>query len=384
MSVSLDELERRQAFTGLLATPVVTPHAHPDLWALVRRHRPTLAQWFRDRLGYRLVVSPGGARMYRPPLDTGMIAPARPRPGSRRILVLALLAAAAAEDAEDLTTTQELSDRVRALADRDDVEVVAYEPDRFVERQLFVRAVELLTSLGALRPAATETEEALSGWAHQEDAIGGIHHVEREALLRLVDPVALVAALDQGDQSTPGDGLHRLGLMRRLLELPVCLFEDLTPDERRYLVSQRHRLIAWCHEMTGWVAEQRTEGIALVASDENATDLPFPKLKAEHFAALILLDLLLRDGAVEVDAASLRAKAELVRRQYPKAMTVAFQEQVEVLEQAAIEVLSCLDLIRPLGSDEWRIMPAAARFRNPKVVESAQMRIDDLVGQRDA
>ncbi len=93
MSVSLDELERRQAFTGLLATPVVSPHANPGLWALVRRHRPTLAQWFRDRLGYRLVVSPAGARLYRPPLDTGVIAPSRPRPGSRRILVLALLAA---------------------------------------------------------------------------------------------------------------------------------------------------------------------------------------------------------------------------------------------------------------------------------------------------
>jgi uncharacterized protein (TIGR02678 family) len=380
MSVGLDELERRQAFTGLLATPVVSRHSNPGLWALVRRHRPTLAQWFRDRLGYRLVVSSAGARLYRPPLDTGVIAPTRPRPASRRVLVLALLAAAAAEDAQDLTTTQELSDRVRALADRDDVDLMPYDPDRFVERQLFVRAVEMLVELGALRPAGTEIEEALSGWAHQEDAIGGIHHVERETLLRLVDPVALTGALGQSD-GAPGEDVHRLGLMRRLLELPVCLFEDLTPDERRYLVSQRHRLIGWCHEMTGWIAEQRAEGIALVASDEDGTDLPFPKLKAEHFAALILLDLLLRDGAVEVDAATLRARAELVRRQYPKAMTVAFREQVDALEDAAVGVLSGLDLIRPLGSDGWRVMPAAARFRNPKVVESTQMRIDDLLGQ---
>jgi uncharacterized protein (TIGR02678 family) len=378
MSVGLDELERRQAFTGLLATPVVTPHAHPGLWALVRRHRPTLAQWFRDRLGYRLVVSSAGARLYRPPLDAGLIAPSRPRPGSRRVLVLALLIAAAAEDAEDMTTTQELSDRVRALAGRDDVELVPYDPDRFVERQQFIRAVELLVSLGVLLPAGTGAEEALSGWAHEEDAIGGIHQVEREALLRLVDPVALAGALGRSDESGPGDGVHRLGLMRRLLELPVCLFEDLTGDERRYLASQRHRLLAWCHEMTGWVAEQRAEGIALIASEDGATDLPFPKLKAEHFAALVLLDLLLRDAAADFDAATLRASAELIRRRYPKAMTAAFREQVEALEHAAVEVLSGLDLIRPLGPDRWRIMPAARRFRNPKVVESAQMRIDDL------
>jgi hypothetical protein len=68
--------------------------------------------------------------------------------------VLALLAAAAAEDAEDLTTTQELSDRVRALVDRDEVQVGPYDPDRFAERLLFVRAVELLVSSGALRPLA--------------------------------------------------------------------------------------------------------------------------------------------------------------------------------------------------------------------------------------
>jgi uncharacterized protein (TIGR02678 family) len=164
--------------------------------------------------------------------------------------------------------------------------------------------------------------------------------------------------------------------MRRLLELLVCLFEDLTPDERRYLVSQRHRLIAWCHEMTGWTAELRAEGIALIGSDESATDLPFPKLRAEHFVALILLDLLLRDGAAEVDAPTLRAKAEMIRRKFPRAITSAFRDQVEALEQAAVDVLSSLDLIRPLGPGRWRIMPVAARFRNPRVAESTQMRID--------
>jgi hypothetical protein len=32
MTATLDELERRQAFTGLLATPVVSAHAQPGLW----------------------------------------------------------------------------------------------------------------------------------------------------------------------------------------------------------------------------------------------------------------------------------------------------------------------------------------------------------------
>ena len=56
-----DPLERRLAFTGLLAHPVLDRHSSPELWLLVRRHRTVLADWFASRLGYRLGLTDRGA-----------------------------------------------------------------------------------------------------------------------------------------------------------------------------------------------------------------------------------------------------------------------------------------------------------------------------------
>ncbi len=360
--------ERRRAFTGLLAAQVVTRAAHPELWALVRRHQPVLRDWFADRLGYRLAVGDDNARLYRLPLDGAIVAPARPRPESRRVLVLALLAAVCAEDADDLTTVQDLSDRVRTLAARDDAPVSGYDPDRFNERRLFAKAVELLARLGALHPTGQSGEEMLTGWAHRKDAIGGAYRVQREPLLRLADPESLAAAVGRPTTAPePLDG-RRFSIMRRLLELPVCLIEDLAEDERAYLTSQRGRLLDWCREMTGWTVEQRREGIALIPA-EGGTDRPFPELKAEHFGALMVLDGLLREssGGTAVTRAVVGDVAGDVAERYPKAMTKAFRADPGLLADASIVLLTELDLLRP-SAHGWRLTPPAARFRGPTVV----------------
>lgn len=220
--MSRDAVARQQAFTGLLAHPVLDRRRHPELFALVRnpRHRPVLIDWFATRLGYRLVVTDTTARLFRLPLGNSVLAPRRVAAPSRRVLVLAILAAAAAEDAEDVTTIQDLSDRVRALTRREEVDLAPYQPDRFIERQLFVRAVDLLVDAGALRPTArdADAQEQREGWAHQRDAVGGAYEVERELLLRMVDPAALTAALRERREPTgPGPDLAaRFGVMRRL------------------------------------------------------------------------------------------------------------------------------------------------------------------------
>ncbi len=366
--VTRDATERQAAFTGLLATPVIARPTHPALWPLVRRHRPVLAEWFGERLGYRLVVADDTARLYRLPMHGAVTAPPRPKAPSRRILVLALLAGAAAEDADDLTNVQELSDRVRALAARDDVPVSAYDPDRFSERQLFVKAIDLLAGLGALRPAGQAGEEMLSGWAHRTDAIGGAYQVERELLLRLIDPASLAVAVGRRD-AEPGEHARRHAVMRRLIELPVCLMSDLTDGERAYLTAQRQRLLAWCREMTGWAVEQRAEGLALIPPDESGTDRPFPRMRADHFGALLVLDRLL--GRATVDAHDLLAAATDVAGRHPKAMTAAFRDDPAQLADATAVILAELDLLRADG-EAWRVMPAAARFRNPKVVLTQQ------------
>ena len=376
-----DAAERQRAFTALLRSPVLDRHTHPGVWPLVRVHRATLTEWFAQRLGYRLVVTDSAARLFRLPLDGAIVAPRRFRPPTRRVLVLTVLAAAAAEDAEDMTTTQDLSDRVRVLSTHAEVELAPYDPDRFAERTLFVKAVHLLVSMGALRPTGRDDEEQREGWAHRRDAIGGAYEVRRELLLRLVDPASLRAALAGGDDAgPPHEAAARIGLMRKLVELPVVLYEDLTDAERLYLTGQRYRVLTWCAEMTGWVIEQRAEGMALIAADEADTDLPFPRLRAADFAALMVLDELLRTcgaGSV-VTADELRAAATEVRERYPRAMTQDLRTG-NAVESTARDLLSALDLLRPAGApDRWRLTAAAARFRDPTVV-AVNARLDEEV-----
>lgn len=367
-----DPIELRSAFTGLLATPVVNRRSHPELWPLVWRHRATLIDWFANRLAYRLVVTDLSARLFRLPIAGRVTAPARYAQPARRVLVLAILAAAAAEDAGDLTTTQELSDRVRGLTRHPEVELAPYDPDRFAERLLFVKATELLQATGALWPAGRHDAERRESWAHQTDRIGGALEVRRDLLLRMVDPASLTAALNEGPPGAGEEASARFAVMRRLIELPVCLREDLTEAERGYLANQQRRLVGWCEEMTGWVAEQRAEGIALIVAEENSTDLPFPRLRALDFLALILLDELLRrsrEGAERgwFDRRILREASEEVRARYPKAVTKDFVG-ADALETACMDLLAALDLVRSVAPGRWRLTAPAARFRDPKVV----------------
>jgi len=200
--------------------------------------------------------------------------------------------------------------------------------------------------------------------------------VQRELLLRMVDPVSLRAALTEHDGTEPlPEPAARFGLMRRLVELPVCLYSDLTEPERVYLSSQRHRVLAWCTEMTGWVVEQRAEGLALVASDESDTDLPFPRLRAVDFATLMVLDELLRDELLQdhgenavIDSGAIARAAAEIRARYPKAMTNELRVDGAV-ETIAVNMLVALDLLRPATERSgWRMTPAAARYRNPTVL----------------
>jgi uncharacterized protein (TIGR02678 family) len=379
--MSRESLERQRAFRALVGSPVIDRSTRPDIWPLIDRHRATLIEWFASRLGYRLIVTDNAARLFRLPLGGVVLAPQRFQPPSRRVLVLAILAAAAAEDADDVTTTQDLSDRVRVLSAHDDVQLAAYDPDRFAERLLFIKAVQVLVSVGALRPAGRDDEERREGWAHRRDRVGGAYEVRRDLLLRMVDPVSLRAALAGPDPGEPlPDSAARLGLMRRLIELPACLYSDLTDAERVYLGSQRHRVLAWCAEMTGWVVEQRAEGLALVASDEADTDLPFPRLRAVDFAALMVLDELLRTTKDPVDNDALRAAAAEVKARYPKAMTNELRAEGAV-ENVAVDILTALDLLRGTGEpDRWRLTAVAARFRNPAVI-AVTARLDEGAGR---
>jgi uncharacterized protein (TIGR02678 family) len=372
----------RKAFTGLLACPVLDSRTKPELWTLVRhpRHRQVLAEWFANRLGYRLVVTDAAARVVRTAIGGLAVSPRPFDPPPRRVLVLALLAAVGAEDADDVTTTQDLSDRARVLSQHDEVEVATYDPDRYAERLLFVKAIGVLVSVGALRPTTKGSADELDDWANHLNAVGGAYEVQRELLLRMVEPAALKAALDP-DRVGPDPGATaRHGVMRRLIELPALLYEDLTEAETAYLSGQRSRVLGWCVEMTGWAVEQRREGIALIASDEEETDLPFPRLRALDFVAISILDILLRDCAAtsRFSEKDVRTAAAEVRARYPKAPTKDLATDAAMAHRA-LEVLCALDLVRPDVMGAWRLMPVAHRFRHPTVfaVSSTQLDLEE-------
>lgn len=61
----LAEADIRSAARSLLRTPLLHSDRHPDEFALVRRHQGELVRLFADGLGYRLVVEPGLARLFK-------------------------------------------------------------------------------------------------------------------------------------------------------------------------------------------------------------------------------------------------------------------------------------------------------------------------------
>jgi uncharacterized protein (TIGR02678 family) len=196
-------------------------------------------------------------------------------------------------------------------------------------------------------------------------------------LLRMVDPAAFTAALGARGPAIV-EGAERFSVMQRLLELPVCLYSDLTEAERAYLIRQRSRIVAWCTEMTGWTVEQRVEGLALIAADEADTDLPFPRLRAIDFVSLMVLDELYRrrDDAGVVSEADLTAAVAEVAARHPKSITADIASDAARRERA-LDLLRALDLVRPgSGPGWWQLTPIAARYRDPRVV-AVTARLED-------
>lgn len=58
--------QAQEAFVGLLGTPLLTARIQPTLFAGVLRHRALVSDW-AARLGYRLVIAGGVARLHRDP-----------------------------------------------------------------------------------------------------------------------------------------------------------------------------------------------------------------------------------------------------------------------------------------------------------------------------
>jgi uncharacterized protein (TIGR02678 family) len=370
--------QAQEAFTGLLATPLLAARVQPELFAAVLRHRAIVGDW-SARLGYRLVVAGSVIRLHRDPAGPDRAAAPPPwDPPARRDLVLLALAAAACEATDASTTVQELSDEVRALSAG--TRVTAYDPDRRAERQAFVRGLGRLTELGIL-VRRTSDETLLRQWEEDGTGVGAGYEVDRDALLQFTDPYTVERALAVGPADADGETarVHTRSqrLLRILVEDTALLYGDLHPLDAEYARGQRSWLAGQAADMTGGVVETRAEGMLLRLPDDrpatSAVTPAFPAATAGRWFALKVLDASAAAGEPDESGRIVLTDAQVdavVTRVYTgnqRALTKELSESPARLRSVTERILSGLGLIR-LGDGGWIVLPVAGRYRAPRAV----------------
>jgi uncharacterized protein (TIGR02678 family) len=372
--------EAQQAFVGLLSTPLLTARTSPVLFAAILRHRATVGDWVA-KLGYRLVVAGTVARLHRDPVGPQLTAAPPPwEPPARRDLVLLALTAAACEDTDSTTTVQELSDEVRALSAAPGTHLTAFDPDRRVERQAFVRGLNRLAELGILI-RRTSDETLLRQWEEDGTGVGAGYELDRDALLQFTDPhtveLALGAARDDEEDETPRLHTRSQRLLRVLVEDTALLYADLHPLDADYARGQRSWLAGQAGDMTGGTVEIREEGMLLRLPEDRPTTPAatpaFPAATAPAWFALKVLDAVTtagepgQSGRMTLTGAQVDAAAARVYTDNFRALTRAVSDSPARLRSVVERILAGLGLIR-LEGDGWTVMPTAARYRDPKAV----------------
>jgi uncharacterized protein (TIGR02678 family) len=158
-------------------------------------------------------------------------------------------------------------------------------------------------------------------------------------------------------------------LTRRLLDDPVVYYDELTEDERAYLISQRHNVTGRIAEATGLVAELRAEGIAMVDPDDELTDVRMPEQRTDGHVTLLVAEYLAsRTRAPRADLLAFVRQAAQDNATYWRKGVTDPGADIGLLD-AALEKLTALRLIevgteaaRDGTSRVIRSRPAIARF----------------------
>ncbi|MFI8461876.1 TIGR02678 family protein [Kitasatospora sp. NPDC085464] len=369
--------ERRRAARALLASPLMT--SGDDAFRLVRKHAGELAAWFTQETGWRLVVDTETARLYKTParLDDATRPARAPRtkvPFTRRRYVVLCLALATLERADAQITLGRLADGVLTAA-ADPVLAAAgieFRMDRREERSDLVAAVRLLLEWGVLHRVAGDEEAYLS-----EASNDVLYDVRRRVLATLLAATrgpSTVEAADPGHRLTaltaevaPDTDELRLRalrhrLTRRLLDDPVVYYAELPEDEHAYLVSQRHAITRRITELTGLVAESRTEGIAMADPEDELTDVRMPEQGTDgHATLLVAAHLATADGPrTESQLVELVRRLAVQHRSYWRKTAAEPAAAAELLAQA-LDRLTALDLVTRDG-ERVTAKPALVRY----------------------
>jgi uncharacterized protein (TIGR02678 family) len=371
--------ERERALRALLMRPLM-PAGDPAL-ELVRRHAAYLRDWFARETGWNLQVERQCARLYKRAAASDDSTRGLPD-FDRDRYVLLCLACAVLERAESQITLRALGERLlEAAADPDLAGCgFTFTLEGARERRALVGVCRLLLELGVLMRVAGDEE----GFVNQSGDV--LYDVQRRVLARLpagtrgasliamthagLDFNGRLAALVEEYVPDSPEGRRmalRHRLARRLLDDPVLYHDDLTEDEREYLVSQRGPLAYRLALAAGLSAELRAEGLALVDADGELSDKHLPAVGTEAHATLLVAEHLARTARATPErihalpelAAYLRTAADRYGRFWRKDAREAGAETALATE--AVNRLAALRLVCRLEHGV-QALPALHRY----------------------
>ncbi len=373
------EEERERALRALLMRPLM-PAADPALES-VRRHAEYMREWFARETGWNLQVERHCARLYKRPAALDDDTRGLPE-FDRDRYVLLCLACAVLERADSQITLRSLGERLlEAAADPDFAAGgFTFTLENARERRSLVGVCRLLLQLGVLMRVAGDEE----GFVNQSGDV--LYDVHRRVLARLpagaqgasliamtqpdLDMDGRLAALVEEYVTDSPEGRRaalRHRLARRLLDDPVVYHEELTPEEREYLASQRGPLAYRLAQAAGLTAELRAEGLALVDADGELSDKQLPAVGTEAHATLLVAEHLARAARLEPGrihslhelAGYLRSAADRYGRFWRKDAREAGAEVALAAE--AVARLEALKLVRRLENGV-QALPALHRY----------------------
>ncbi len=376
--------ERRRAARALLRHPLL--HADgpgADELRIVRRHRADLERLFADGLGYRLVVEPGAARLYKAGLGRDATRPLLRRNGkpfTPRAYALLCLAIAALSRGKAQLLVDELVAQVRSAAVDAGLDV---DLDTLADRRALYAALTALVEVGVLH----ERDGDLEHWAEQRTA--SLLDVRRDRL-------ALLVAAPLGGVESPADlldaaalpsaaGGARVAVRRRLVESPVLSADTLTEEQAEWWRRGRNREREWFADRFGLQVELRAEGALAVDADGQLTDVEFPGSGSGRQLALLLVEALAHELRADARAAEpaariwrradpsmVAATAEAVLAEWGAGLRKEHREDHAVALAEARAVLVGAGLVRVEPDGAWLMHAAAARYTaRPSIAEPA-------------
>jgi uncharacterized protein (TIGR02678 family) len=379
-----EQAQRQAALRALLAKPLLIAADDGESLTLVRRHLPALGDWLRRETGWRLAVDAETARLFKTaPLASDASHPARGHNGEpftrRRYVTLCLaLSALARSDAQ--TTLGSLADDVLVAAAEPGLAATGFTLtlDSRADRADLVAVVRLLLAWGVLNRVAGDEDAYLSAGTDvlydvRRPVLGALLTGSRGPSTITAGPFEARLAELTAEPVAETDELRnqalRRILTRRLLDDPVVYYDELTEDERAYLVAQRHNITGRISEATGLLPELRAEGIAMVDPDDELADVRMPEQRTDGHLTLLVAEYLADKGrAPRAELLRFVAAAAHAHASYWRKGVTDPGAEIGLLD-IALEKLTALRLVdidievtRDGMSTVVRGRPAIARF----------------------